>query len=120
MGITTTPPDHSTTAGSELLLERNFKRFDAAFFTVCTVAGLATIGAVASGGAQALTWMVFLGERWREAADAASSRRVLGGWSTAIADARLLQLRRASWTSTLIDAPTKADPRGDASSPHRG
>jgi glutamate:GABA antiporter len=61
MAMTTPPPDRAVAAGSELSLERNFKRSDVTFFAVCTVIGLDTIGAVASDGAQALTWMVFLG-----------------------------------------------------------
>jgi glutamate:GABA antiporter len=41
-------------------LRRHFRRFDMVFFLICTVVTLDTIGAVASNGAQGLTWLLFL------------------------------------------------------------
>ena len=61
MATTTAPLGGSIGLDRELPLQRNFRRFDVTFFAVCTVIGLDTIGAVASDGAQAFTWMVFLG-----------------------------------------------------------
>jgi glutamate:GABA antiporter len=42
-------------------LRKHFARFDILFFLVCTLVGVDTLGAVASHGAQAFTWLVFLG-----------------------------------------------------------
>src|SRR5947209_10114462 len=42
-------------------LQKHFKRFDMLFFLICTLVGLDTIGSVAGKGAQAFTWMIFLG-----------------------------------------------------------
>jgi amino acid transporter len=42
-------------------LQRHFGRFDMLFFLICTLVGLDTIGAVANYGAQAFTWLAFLG-----------------------------------------------------------
>jgi amino acid transporter len=42
-------------------LQRHFKRFDMLFFLICTLVGLDTIGSVAGKGAQAFTWLIFLG-----------------------------------------------------------
>jgi glutamate:GABA antiporter len=42
-------------------LQRHFGRFDMLFFLICTLVGLDTIGSVASHGAQAFTWLIFLG-----------------------------------------------------------
>ncbi|HYN75448.1 MAG TPA: APC family permease [Candidatus Limnocylindria bacterium] len=39
-------------------LQRHFGRREVLFFTICTVVGVDTIGAVASGGAQAFTWLL--------------------------------------------------------------
>lgn len=55
--------DHTTTAALEekKKLQKHFGRFDMLFFLVCTLVGLDTIGQVASKGAQAFTWLIFLG-----------------------------------------------------------
>ncbi len=42
-------------------LQKHFARFDILFFLICTLVGLDTIGAAASYGAQAFTWLIFLG-----------------------------------------------------------
>jgi amino acid transporter len=42
-------------------LQKHFGRFDMVFFLLCTLVGLDTVGAVASKGAQAFTWLIFLG-----------------------------------------------------------
>ena len=41
-------------------LQRHFGRFDILFFLVCTIVGVDTIGAVASYGAEAFTWLIVL------------------------------------------------------------
>jgi amino acid transporter len=41
-------------------LQKHFARFDILFFLLCTIVGLDTLGAVASNGPQAFTWLVFL------------------------------------------------------------
>src|SRR6266487_355199 len=41
-------------------LLKHLGRFDMLFFLVCTLVGLDTIGAAASNGAQAFTWLLFL------------------------------------------------------------
>src|SRR5215813_2651104 len=41
-------------------LRKHFARFDILFFLICTLVGLDTLGAVASNGAQAFTWLIFL------------------------------------------------------------
>ncbi len=43
-----------------LKLLKHLGRFDMLFFLVCTLVGLDTIGAAASNGAQAFTWLLFL------------------------------------------------------------
>ena len=55
--------DHTTAAALEekAKLQKHFGRFDMFFFLLCTLVGLDTLGAVASNGAQAFTWLVFLG-----------------------------------------------------------
>jgi glutamate:GABA antiporter len=42
-------------------LKKHFGRFDMLFFLICTLVGLDTIGSVAAHGAQAFTWLMFLG-----------------------------------------------------------
>ena len=42
-------------------LQKHFGRFDMLFFLLCTLVGLDTLGAVANDGAQAFTWLAFLG-----------------------------------------------------------
>lgn len=42
-------------------LQKHFGRFDMFFFLLCTLVGVDTIGAVAHQGAQAFTWLIFLG-----------------------------------------------------------
>jgi amino acid transporter len=42
-------------------LQRHFGRFDMLFFLLCTLVGLDTLGAVSTNGAQAFTWLAFLG-----------------------------------------------------------
>src|SRR3954449_5399776 len=42
-------------------LQKHFSRFDIFFFLICTLVGLDTLGAVSNDGAQAFTWLVFLG-----------------------------------------------------------
>ena len=39
-------------------LQRHFGRRDILFFTICTIVGVDTIGAVASGGPQSFTWLM--------------------------------------------------------------
>ncbi len=39
-------------------LQRHFGRREILFFTICTIVGVDTIGAVAAGGAQAFTWLL--------------------------------------------------------------
>src|SRR5215469_10170784 len=41
-------------------LRKHFARFDILFFLICTIVGLDTLGAVASSGPQAFTWLIFL------------------------------------------------------------
>src|SRR4051795_4297131 len=41
-------------------LRKHFGRFDILFFLVCTIVGVDTIGAVASYGAEAFTWLIVL------------------------------------------------------------
>jgi|HubBroStandDraft_5_1064220.scaffolds.fasta_scaffold10989_4 amino acid transporter len=41
-------------------LRKHFARFDILFFLVCTLVGVDTLGAVASNGPQAFTWLIFL------------------------------------------------------------
>jgi amino acid transporter len=55
--------DHTTRAALEekAKLQKHFGRFDMLFFLICTLVGLDTIGTVASHGAQAFTWLIFLG-----------------------------------------------------------
>ena len=54
--------DHTTVAALEekKKLQKHFARFDILFFLICTLVGLDTIGAAASYGAQAFTWLIFL------------------------------------------------------------
>src|SRR3979409_2703348 len=42
-------------------LQKHFGRFDIFFFLICTLVGLDTLGAVSNDGAQAFTWLAFLG-----------------------------------------------------------
>jgi glutamate:GABA antiporter len=42
-------------------LQKHFNRFDIFFFLICTLVGLDTLGAVSDNGAQAFTWLAFLG-----------------------------------------------------------
>ena len=55
--------EHTTTAALEekAKLQKHFGRFDMFFFLLCTLVGLDTLGAVASNGARAFTWLAFLG-----------------------------------------------------------
>jgi len=41
-------------------LRKHFARFDILFFLICTLVGVDTLGAVASNGPQAFTWLIFL------------------------------------------------------------
>src|SRR5262245_1601738 len=41
-------------------LRKHFARFDILFFLLCTIIGVDTLGAVASTGPQAFTWLIFL------------------------------------------------------------
>ena len=41
-------------------LQKHFARFDILFFLICTLVGVDTLGAVASDGPQAFTWLIFL------------------------------------------------------------
>ena len=41
-------------------LRKHFARFDIIFFLICTLVGVDTLGAVASNGPQAFTWLIFL------------------------------------------------------------
>src|SRR4051794_20038209 len=55
--------EHTTAAALEekSKLKKHFGRFDMLFFLLCTLVGLDTLGAVASNGAQAFTWLAVLG-----------------------------------------------------------
>jgi glutamate:GABA antiporter len=55
--------EHTTAAAIEekAKLQKHFGRFDMLFFLLCTLVGLDTLGAVANDGAQAFTWLAFLG-----------------------------------------------------------
>jgi amino acid transporter len=55
--------EHTTVAALEekSKLQKHFGRFDMFFFLLCTLVGLDTLGAVANNGAQAFTWLAFLG-----------------------------------------------------------
>jgi glutamate:GABA antiporter len=55
--------EQTTTAALEekSKLQKHFGRFDMLFFLLCTLVGLDTLGAVADDGAQAFTWLAFLG-----------------------------------------------------------
>ena len=54
--------DVTTTAALEekKKLQKHFARFDILFFLICTLVGVDTLGAAASNGAQAFTWLIFL------------------------------------------------------------
>lgn len=54
-------PVRTGVSTQDMHLRRHFRRSDFAFCAVAAVVGLDTIGAVAADGAQAFTWMVFLG-----------------------------------------------------------
>ncbi len=41
-------------------LQKHFARFDILFFLICTLVGVDTLGAVASDGPQAFTWLIIL------------------------------------------------------------
>jgi amino acid transporter len=41
-------------------LRKHFARFDIVFFLICTLVGVDTLGAVASNGPQAFTWLIFM------------------------------------------------------------
>ena len=55
--------EHTTEAALEekAKLQKHFGRFDIFFFLICTLVGLDTLGAVSNDGAQAFTWLAFLG-----------------------------------------------------------
>src|SRR3954453_22160054 len=55
--------EHTTVAAVEekAKLQKHFGRFDIFFFLICTLVGLDTLGAVSNDGAQAFTWLPFLG-----------------------------------------------------------
>ena len=55
--------EHTTVAALEekAKLQKHFGRFDIFFFLICTLVGLDTLGAVSNDGAQAFTWLAFLG-----------------------------------------------------------
>ncbi len=42
-------------------LKKSFGRLDILFFLLCTIVGFDTIGATAASGAEAFTWLIFLG-----------------------------------------------------------
>ena len=55
--------DHTTTAAlvEKKKLRKSFGRFDIFFFLLCTLISLDTVGAVSANGAQAFTWIIFMG-----------------------------------------------------------
>jgi glutamate:GABA antiporter len=63
MAILEAPVEHTTAAALEekAKLRKHFGRFDIFFFLICTIVGLDTLGSVASYGAQAFIWLIFLG-----------------------------------------------------------
>jgi amino acid transporter len=63
MAVATEFVDRTTEAAVEekAKLQKHFSRFDIFFFLICTLVGLDTLGAVSNDGAQAFTWLAFLG-----------------------------------------------------------
>src|SRR5215470_10585621 len=55
--------DQTTAAALEekKKLRKSFRRFDIFFFLLCTLISLDTVGAVSASGAQAFTWIIFMG-----------------------------------------------------------
>jgi glutamate:GABA antiporter len=55
--------DHTTAAAlaEKKKLRKSFTRFDIFFFLLCTLISLDTVGAVSANGAQAFTWIIFMG-----------------------------------------------------------
>ena len=55
--------DHTTAAAlaEKRKLRKSFTRFDIFFFLLCTLISLDTVGAVSANGAQAFTWIIFMG-----------------------------------------------------------
>jgi len=55
--------DQTTAAALEekKKLRKSFRRFDIFFFLLCTLISLDTVGAVSANGAQAFTWIIFMG-----------------------------------------------------------
>ena len=55
--------DHTTVAAlaEKKKLRKTFRRFDIFFFLLCTLISLDTVGAVSHNGAQAFTWIIFMG-----------------------------------------------------------
>ncbi|MEU9238841.1 APC family permease [Streptomyces sp. NPDC048385] len=59
--LTSEPVDAPVAAQAERQkLRKHFGRFDILFFLLCTIVGVDTIGAVASSGAEAFTWLIVL------------------------------------------------------------
>jgi glutamate:GABA antiporter len=55
--------DYTTAAAmaEKKKLRKTFRRFDIFFFLLCTLISLDTVGAVSANGAQAFTWIIFMG-----------------------------------------------------------
>src|SRR5215813_980882 len=55
--------DYTTAAAlaEKKKLRKSFRRFDIFFFLLCTLISLDTVGAVSANGAQAFTWIIFMG-----------------------------------------------------------
>src|SRR5215472_16043572 len=65
MAAVSTPSDLLDVTTTDALqekkkLRKHFARFDILFFLICTLVGVDTLGAVASNGPQAFTWLIFL------------------------------------------------------------
>src|ERR1700722_547116 len=65
MAVIPAPSDLLDTTTADAIAEKkklrkHFARFDILFFLLCTIVGLDTLGAVASNGPQAFTWLIVL------------------------------------------------------------
>ena len=65
MAVIPAPSDLLDTTTADAIAEKkklrkHFARFDILFFLICTLVGVDTLGAVASNGPQAFTWLIVL------------------------------------------------------------
>ena len=100
--------EHTTKAALEekAKLQKHFGRFDIFFFLICTLVGLDTLGAVSNDGAQAFTWLVFLGRLLLRPVRAAGGRARLvvhrGGRRLHLGQARVRALHRRDQRGPLL------------------